>query len=166
MWEEGSTLGLRKKEELHRSCTACSVILLYDRVGACIGRRKRLGFARGGHQRALVASGRHLGRLGIHRVCVRVQADDGHRDLEARIALLFSRSSDMSAKSRSAGDSAAVHHHRSSASLTQHQQQSSSTSSASTSRRHHRRSHVRTQPYNDTDEQVMDDEELHSLLGV
>ena len=70
MWEEGSTLGLRKKEELHRSCTACSTILLYDRVGACIGRRKRLGFARGGHQRALVASGRHLGRLGIHRVCV------------------------------------------------------------------------------------------------
>ena len=33
-------------------------------------------------------------------------------------------------------------------------------------RHHHRRSHFKTQPYNEHDEQVMDDEELHSLLGV
>jgi len=103
---------------------------------------------------------------------VRYVQDDDHRDLEARIAQLFSRSSSgVTSKPRgsvSGGGGAGDTKHRSTTtSHSGHDQQPTQQQPAqASSRRHHRRSHIRTQPYNDTDEQVMDDEELHSLLGV
>jgi hypothetical protein len=75
------------------------------------------------------------------------EEEQDHRNLEARIATLFSRSGSLS-KPKSSSSS----HHR-------------SVTSRISPRRHHK-THLKTLPYNDSEEQVMDDEELHSLLGV
>lgn len=77
--------------------------------------------------------------------------DAEHLSLEARIAQIVARTTTPSAK-----------HHRSSSSGHHHRSMPTKTPP----RRHHHRTHVRTQPYSENDEQVMDDEELHSLLGV
>jgi len=77
--------------------------------------------------------------------------DQDHRDLEARIATLFSRSGSLSKHSSSKPSSSGS---------------ARRPSATRPSPRRHHKTHLKTQPYSETDEQVMDDEELHSLLGV
>jgi len=86
-------------------------------------------------------------------LCSQDQDEEEHSSLEARIAQIVARTSMKSSSSK-------PHHHQSSS----HHR---SAPAAPSQRRHnHRRSHFKTQPYSERDEQVMDDEELHSLLGV
>lgn len=79
------------------------------------------------------------------------QEEAEHFSLEARIAQIVARTTAPSAR-----------HHRSSSSGHQHRP-----ATTKVPPRHHRhRMHLHTQPYSEHDEQVMDDEELHSLLGI